>query len=60
MKKRYVRITLDGGGCYAQPEEALNVLIDEIKDSEVGAKWTVELVEMTQEEYDRLPEFEGH
>lgn len=58
--RRFVKIQLHGHGCYVQPEEKLNVLLDEIKESEPGATWTLELVEMTPEEYDRLPEFEGH
>lgn len=57
---RFVKIQLHDHGCYMQPEEKLNVLLDEIKDAEPGAKWTLELVEMTQEEHDRLPEFAGH
>lgn len=57
---RFVRITLTHGGCYVQPEDAMEVLFDEIRDSDIGAQWTLDLIEMTQEEYDRLPEFEGH
>lgn len=59
-QKRYVRIKLEGGGIYVQPEDDLNVLIDEVADAEPGAKWTLELIEMTKEEHDRLPEFDGH
>lgn len=58
--RRFVKITLEGHGCYMQPEDKLNVLLDEIKESEPGAKWTLELVTMTPEEFDRLPEFAGH
>lgn len=59
-EERFVRITLEHGGTYIQPEAELGVLLDEIKDADVGAKWTLELIEMTREEHDRLPEFEGH
>jgi hypothetical protein len=59
-QSRYVRVTLVGHGCYVQPASAMNVLLDEIGEAEPGAKWTLELIELTQEEYDRLPEFTGH
>lgn len=59
-KKRFVRITLTHHGCYVQPEDQLQVLLDEISEADIGAQWTLELIEMTQEEYDRLPEFAGH
>jgi len=42
----------------------LNVLLDEISEAakceSVGAKWTVELIEMTPEAYEALGDFEGH
>ena len=59
-KKLYLRVSLDGGGIYVQPLTALDVLTDEIQNSEVGAEWSLKLVEMTQAEYEALPEFEGH
>lgn len=58
--RRFVRITLAGHGTYVQPEGDLRPLLDEIEEATPGAKWTLELVEMTPEEYDRLPEFAGH
>jgi len=30
-----------------------------IEDSSVGEKWEVEIIDMTEEEYNLLPEFEG-
>ena len=59
-EERYVKITLDGGGTYVQAENDLSVLLAEIAESEPGSKWTLELIEMTAEEYAALPEFEGH
>lgn len=59
-ERRFVKIKVEGGGCYTQPEDQLGVLLDEIKEAFVGAKWTLELVTLTQEEFDRLPEFAGH
>jgi len=62
--KRFVQITLDGGGSYLQPIEkildAIEAEFDGHEYCEVGTKWTLEIVEMTQEDYDKLPEFEGH
>jgi hypothetical protein len=59
-QSRYVRIRMESGGIYVQPANELGSLLDEIKEADVGEKWTLELVEMTREEYARLPEFAGH
>lgn len=61
MKRKFVRITLHGVGSYVQPLEHLAQAIDgELADAELGAKWSLELIEMTAEEYAALPEFMGH
>ena len=59
-QERFVRITLHGGGIYTQPADYLGPLLEEIAEAPPGTSWNVELVEMTQEEFDRMPEFEGH
>lgn len=59
-KKRFASIKLIGGGQYTQPFNELFVLIDEIKEGQTGEKWEIEIIEMYQEEYDKLPEFTGH
>lgn len=59
-QKRFVKVTLHHGGTYTQDADDLGVLLEEISEADIGAIWTVELVAMTQEEYDRLPEFAGH
>lgn len=59
-EERFVKITMEGGGCYVQPEAKASVLLDEIKDAEPGTKWTLEIVMLTADEYARLPEFAGH
>ena len=56
----YAKISLDVGGTYTQPLDALEVLLDEIKAGAVGEKWLVELIEMTEREFAALPEFDGH
>ena len=60
QQSRYVRISMDGGGTYIQPEDEASVLLDEIREALPGQKWTLELIEMTADEYARLPEFAGH
>ena len=37
----------------------LDNMMDEIRDSDVGQTWTIEIVEMSEEEYESLPEFSG-
>ena len=60
-EKLYVKISLEGGGTYVQPIEAIADALDsEFDGANVGDKWTLEIVKMTKEEHDRLPEFEGH
>lgn len=60
----YATIRLNIGGTYTQPLDQLAVLIDEIKEAaecqDMDCVWTVSLVEMTEEEYNALPEFMGH
>jgi hypothetical protein len=60
----YARIKLHGGATYVQPLDELDVLSEEIQNAaecdDIGARWTVELVRMTEREYKALPEFVGH
>ncbi len=58
--KQFVRVFLIGGGVYIQPIDDLAGLLDVIKEAEVGEVWHIERIEMTQEDYDKLPEFTGH
>lgn len=41
------------------PENGLDALIDELKLANIGEKFEVEVTEMSQEDFDKLPEFEG-
>jgi len=60
---RYVKITRgDMSGSYVEPytpRDVMNVIDGEFSDAELGEKITLELIEMTEEEYDALPEFQG-
>ena len=59
--EKYVKVTLHGGRSYVQPlSELHNALNGELDGAEIGSKWTLELVEMTPEEYERMDEFTGH
>lgn len=35
------------------------IVSETIEDSEKGESWTIEVSEMSEEDYDDLPEFEG-
>ena len=56
----YAKITLSVGATYTQPLDSLDVLVEEIQNGMVGEVWTVEIVQMTEEEYAELPDFDGH
>jgi len=57
----FVKVTVEGGGTYLQPFDQISNIIDgEFCDAEPGTKVTLEIVERTKREYDRLPEFDGH
>ena len=59
---KFIRVTRPdlGGGGYTQKIDGASDLIDaEFDGAEIGEKIVLELVEMTQEEYDALPEFTG-
>lgn len=56
----YAKVSLNVGGIYTQPIDALENLVEEIKAGVVGEIWTIELIEMTEREFGALPEFEGH
>lgn len=60
----YAKISLRHGSTYVQPLDELDVFVEEIKQGAmygaVGAVWTVELVEMSDDEYAALPEFPGN
>ncbi len=58
VEERYLKASMDGA-YYVVPESSANTLFADIGALEVGDKLTVEIVTMTKEEYDRLPEFTG-
>ena len=58
--KLYAQVSLEGGGIYTQPLDKLDVLVSEIQEGDAGDKWTVELVAMTEEAYNAMPDFAGH
>lgn len=40
-------------------ENELDALTDELKLANIGEKFEVEVAEMSQDDFDKLPEFEG-
>jgi hypothetical protein len=58
--KKFVRLKLEGGGSYIIPLSELHVFEGELAEGEVGDKWTAELLTLTKDEYEALPEFAGH
>ena len=59
--KKYVKISLLGGGSYVQPMDRLMDAIDgEMDGAPKGTTIKLVVVEMSDEEYRKLPEFTGH
>ena len=59
--KKYVEISVLGGGLYLQPMDRLMDAIDaEMDAAEKGTTIKLVVVEMSDEEYRKLPEFTGH
>ncbi len=57
----YMRIKLVGGGSYVQPlNELHNAIEGEVEGATVGTRWELELVQMSEDEYEALGEFDGH
>jgi len=60
---KYIKIALHDGGSFVVPESRIGeVLKGELEDIQIGDKLTFdfELIEMTEDEYENLAEFEGH
>ena len=58
--KQFIKIGLVGGGVYIEPLSELHNILDEIKEADVGTECHIRRIEMTQEDYNKLPEFTGH
>lgn len=56
--KVYV-LNIDGAKC-AFVESDLNIMLEDIKYMTEGDKAEIEICDMTQEEIDAMPEFEGY
>lgn len=57
---KYIQISREGMGSYIQKLDAIKDAIDgEMDGIEVGEKITLECVEMSKEEYEKLQEFAG-
>jgi hypothetical protein len=57
---KYIKIIRNGHGGYIQPlHEMANAIDGEFDGSEIGDTITLKLVEMSEEEYENLPEFTG-
>ena len=62
MRKKYIKVSRPGMGSFTQPCEDIGAVhheVDELQWSEIGEKIVLELIEMDEEEYKKLPEFIG-
>ena len=58
-KKKYGQIYLDGVPGYCLPLHMFGALTDELECCDIGEGFEVKVCEMTDEEFDNAPEFEG-
>ncbi len=62
MKEKYIKVTRPrtGPGFYIQPwSELLSAIDGELNSAEVGEKIILQVVKLTDEQFDSLPEFAG-
>ena len=61
MKKQYIKVMIDSYSSYyvAEKNELCYALDGELDGISTGDKIILEVVEMTEEEFQNLPEFEG-
>lgn len=64
MKKFYAKISYNDNGSYIESlDNAMNALQGEFDGlseyTEVGDKWTIEIIEMEESDFENLPEFTG-
>ena len=58
--KRMAKVWFEGHFCvFTNPLDAIADLDAFVRDGGIGEAMRVEIVEMTQKEFDELPEFEG-
>lgn len=59
--EKFAKITLDSsdGSYFTDDTKRLDGFIAELSDAEIGSKYIIEVVEMPQEEFDALPDFQG-
>ncbi len=58
-KKRYGQISMDGVPGYCLPIHMFGALSDELMESDLGMSFEVKTIELEDEEFDNLNEFEG-
>lgn len=60
MMKKYIKLTWPTDAVLVSPiNDFVRDLSDYFLESEIGEVWKIEIAEMTQEEYEALPEFDG-
>lgn len=58
-KKKYGQLYMDGSAGYVIPIEQFGTFTAELENCEVGDSFEVKVIEMTDEEHDNAPEFDG-
>lgn len=60
MIKKYLRLEIEGRGYYAHPyEDSVDAILSEFESLDVDEEMKLKIVEMEEDEYNRLPEFTG-
>ncbi len=59
MKKTYIKISLEGFNSYTDTIEGAKRLIDQAEDWEDDAVYSFSPIQMTEQEFTDLPEFQG-
>lgn len=58
--RRFVKISFDGSYYISEDlQEAVQTAIGDIEDQEIGDCFEIEVIEMSQADFEALPEFDG-
>jgi hypothetical protein len=58
-KERYLKISNGFNSCIGEFAGVLDHMFEACREMPIGEQWTFEMVEMTKEEREALPEFDG-
>lgn len=56
---KYYKIKIKGHSSYVTKESDLCAILEDLREMEVGTQMTITIIDMSDEDYENLPEYEG-